>query len=137
MAIKINTAIVRSTASQISSVNNKMNNDFSAVDSAINALNRNWNGSASDVFYGVVMILIGGFSIFTRFLLSKYRKNGPLFLYILYGVGAGLSLIYSIAVMSISGVNQVANGVVSVIVSAVFIIFNIKYFGKRKNLFTN
>ncbi len=90
-----------------------------------------------DVFYGVVMILIGGFSIFTRFLLSKYRKNGPLFLYILCGIGAGLSLIYSIAVMSISGVNQVANGVVSVIVSAVFIIFNIKYFGKRKNLFTN
>lgn len=49
MAIKINTAIVRSTASQISSVNNKMNNDFSAVDSAINALNRNWDGSASDI----------------------------------------------------------------------------------------
>lgn len=92
---------------------------------------------AVDVFYGFVMILIGGFSIFTRFRLSKYRKNGPLFLYILYGIGAGLSLIYSIAVMSISGVNQVANGVVSVIVSAVFIIFNIKYFGKRKNLFTN
>lgn len=92
---------------------------------------------AVDVFYGVVMILIGGFSIFTRFLLSKYRKKGPLFLYILCGIGAGLSLIYSIAVMSISGVNQVANGVVSVIVSAVFIIFNIKYFGKRKNLFTN
>lgn len=83
------------------------------------------------------MILIGGFSIFTRFLLSKYRKNGPLFLYILCGIGDGLSLIYSIAVMNISGVNQVANGVVSVIVSAVFIIFNIRYFGKRKNLFTN
>lgn len=49
MAIKINTAIVRSTASQISSVNNKINNDFSAVDSAINALNRNWDGSASDI----------------------------------------------------------------------------------------
>ena len=67
----------------------------------------------------------------------RHRKNGPLFLYILCGIGAGLSLIYSIAVMSISGVNQVENGVVSVIVSAVFIIFNIKYFGNRKNLFTN
>lgn len=49
MAIKINTAIVRSTAAQISSVNNKMNNDFFAVDSAINALNRSWDGSASDI----------------------------------------------------------------------------------------
>lgn len=34
---------------------------------------------AVDVFYGVVMILIGGFSIFTRFRLSQYRKNGPFF----------------------------------------------------------
>ena len=49
MAIKINTAIVRSTASQISSVNDKIKSDFSAVDSAINTLNRNWDGSASDI----------------------------------------------------------------------------------------
>lgn len=48
MAIKINTAAVRSTASQISSVNKKINNDFSAVESSINTLNRNWDGSASN-----------------------------------------------------------------------------------------
>lgn len=92
---------------------------------------------ALDVFYGFIMILIGGFSIFTRFRLSQYRKNGPYFCMFYTGIGAGLSLIYSIAVMSISGVNRVATVVVSVIISAVFIIFNIKYFGKRKKLFTN
>ena len=92
---------------------------------------------AVDVFYGIAMIIIGGFGIFTRFRLSKYRKNGPLFLYILYGAGAGLSLIYSIAVMSISSVNQISTAVASVGISVALIILNIKYFGKRKNLFTN
>lgn len=48
MAIKVNTAIVRSTASQISSINNKIKNDFSTIDTAINNLNANWDGSASD-----------------------------------------------------------------------------------------
>ena len=48
MAIKVNTAVIKSTASQISSVNKKINNDFSTVESAINTLNRNWDGSASD-----------------------------------------------------------------------------------------
>lgn len=48
MAIKINTATVRSTANQISTVNTKISNDFSAVQSAINSLNSNWDGSASD-----------------------------------------------------------------------------------------
>lgn len=48
MAIKVNTAVIKSTASQISSINKKINNDFSNVESAINTLNRNWDGSASD-----------------------------------------------------------------------------------------
>ena len=48
MAIKINTAAVRSTANQISTVNTKISNDFSSVQSAINSLNSNWDGSASD-----------------------------------------------------------------------------------------
>ena len=51
MAIKVNTAIVRSTATQIASVNKKINNDFSAVESAINTLNNNWDGSASDAAF--------------------------------------------------------------------------------------
>lgn len=90
-----------------------------------------------DVCYGIIMIAIGGFCIFTRFRLSKYRKDGPSYLYILFGVNGGLSLIYSITVMGISGVNQISTAVVSVITSVVLIIFNIKYFDKRKNVFTN
>lgn len=48
MAIKIDTSRVRSTASQISTMNKKIKNDFSSVESAINSLNNNWDGSASD-----------------------------------------------------------------------------------------
>lgn len=48
MAIKINTSKVDSAASNISRINSNIRNDFSAVTSAINVLNRNWDGSASD-----------------------------------------------------------------------------------------
>lgn len=48
MAIKIDTGAVRTTASQIANVNKKINDDFSAVETAINNLNKNWDGSASD-----------------------------------------------------------------------------------------
>ncbi len=90
-----------------------------------------------DVFFGAAMIILGGFCIFTRFRLSRYRKDGPLFLYILCGVNIGLSLIYSITVMSISDLNQLPTLVSQVIIQVAMIISNVKYFDKRKNLFIN
>lgn len=90
-----------------------------------------------DILYGVAMIAIGGFSIFTRFRLSQYKKDGPMFLYILYGVSAGLSLFYSIAVAIVSGVNQVWIGVAMMIIIVVIIVPNVKYFTKRNELFVN
>ena len=48
MSIKINTLKVNSAASNISRINGNIRDDFSAVTSAINVLDRNWDGSASD-----------------------------------------------------------------------------------------
>lgn len=48
MAIKINTGTVSATATQIANVNKKIKNDFSSVETAINNLNRSWDGNASD-----------------------------------------------------------------------------------------
>ena len=48
MAIKVNTAIVRNTANQIAIVNKNIKNDFTDIQNALNSLNSNWDGSASD-----------------------------------------------------------------------------------------
>ena len=51
MAIKVNTAVVKSTANQIATVNKNIKNDFTAVQNAINSLNTNWDGSASEAAF--------------------------------------------------------------------------------------
>ena len=48
MAIKINTSRVEASAAMIESHNKTIRNDFDAVINAMNILNRNWDGSASD-----------------------------------------------------------------------------------------
>ena len=48
MAIKINTGAVSTAATQIAKINQNINNDFSMVESAMNTLNRSWDGGASD-----------------------------------------------------------------------------------------
>jgi len=48
MAIKINTGAVSTAATQIAKINQNISNDFSMVESAMNTLNRSWDGGASD-----------------------------------------------------------------------------------------
>lgn len=48
MSIKINTAVVLSSAAKIHAINCTIRDDFSTVINSINTLNRNWDGSASD-----------------------------------------------------------------------------------------
>lgn len=47
MAILINTAVVSNTADQIDTVNKKIRDDLSDIDSAIRKLQQNWEGEAS------------------------------------------------------------------------------------------
>lgn len=48
MAINIDTASVKETANQISTVNMQIKYDFSDVQTAINNLDSRWHGSAAD-----------------------------------------------------------------------------------------
>lgn len=52
MPIKVNTAAVLNTANEIDTINRSIRDDFAAVVSAISALNRNWDGSASNTGIG-------------------------------------------------------------------------------------
>ena len=57
MAIKVDIAKVETAATKISSYNAKIRDDFSSVEDAINVLNKNWDGSASNdaisTFYSI------------------------------------------------------------------------------------
>lgn len=92
-----------------------------------------------DVIQGILMIAIAAFGVYTRFRLSKYRANAPLCVYILYGAGAGLTLLYSIALLAVTGLNQLitVSNITSLVVTVGFILLNYAYFTKRKDLFVN
>ena len=48
MAIKVDTSKVEIAAAKIEAYNKKIRDDFAPVNDALNVLNRNWDGSASD-----------------------------------------------------------------------------------------
>lgn len=90
-----------------------------------------------DVVFGILSILLAGLCVYTRFRLSQYRKDGPLFVYITYAVNGLITIIYSIVLANITGINQIAKIIVTVVVLAVAIVLNVIYFNKRKDLFVN
>ena len=96
---------------------------------------------ALDVIYGILMIAIAGFSIYSRFRLAKYKSNGPICICILFVVGAGLTLLYNIALLAVTGLDfgEVFNAQISssIGVSIGMALGNYFYFKKRKALFVN
>ncbi len=91
-----------------------------------------------DVIYGLLIILVGAFAIYTRFMLAKFRKCGPLCLYIIYGIQAAMSLLYTLIVgVLIDQSAFSADIVASIITGIVMIIINVVYFKKRSHLFVN
>ena len=92
-----------------------------------------------DVIEGIMMIAIAAFGIYTRIRLAKYKANAPMCVYILYGAGAGLTLLYNIALLAVTGLNQLTtvSGITSLAVSVGFVLLNYAYFTKRKSLFVN
>ncbi len=92
-----------------------------------------------DVLQGILMIAIAAFGVYTRFRLAKYKANAPMCVYILYGAGAGSTLLYSIALLAVTGLNQLTtvSNITSLVVTVGFILLNYAYFTKRKTLFNN
>lgn len=93
---------------------------------------------AIDVFYGLVLIALGVFNIYTRFQLSTYKKTGPACLLAIYGASAVIAVIYVMAVSVILGESCFdSNTFTSVAGSVVMILVNRDYFNKRQSLFVN
>lgn len=93
---------------------------------------------AFDMIYGIAMLALAAFSIHARFRLAKFRKDGPLCLYIVYGASIALSLIYTIGTTIIVGESTFSSDIASnVLVSFIFIFVNRSYFKKRSAMFVN
>lgn len=97
-----------------------------------------------DMVFGVLSIALAAFAVFTRFRLSKFCKNGPVLLHLVYAANCVLGLLYAIGVaavmpeyMSVTEVINVSQLVSSFVVSGVMIAINVVYFNKRKHLFVN
>lgn len=89
-----------------------------------------------DIIHGVLQIARAGVAIYTRFCLAKYKSNGPMCVYVLYGANVVLPLIYNISVFAVTGVNTFgASSIFGLIVSGVVLALNYKYFSKRDFMF--
>lgn len=94
-----------------------------------------------DTIYGVAVILLAVFAIWTRFKLSEFKKDGPVMYFIFLGANIIIPLIYVIFVageLSASVGEVLSNGPGTTIIGClVMLIANIVYFKNRKHLFVN
>lgn len=88
-----------------------------------------------DQIYGIYTIGIAVLAIVTRFRLSGYKTNAPLFIFLFYALMAGGTLIYTIIGCSITGIAFDVSDIISVFVQISLIIYNHRYFKARKMLF--
>ena len=96
---------------------------------------------AVDIIYGIGAIALAAFNIVTRMHLAKFRKTGPKFLSVCYGVAVGLTLLYIILTSAVTGISigdlVGATEILQLVVSIVMLVVNVVYFNKRASLFVN
>lgn len=91
-----------------------------------------------DIFYGILLIALAAFQVFTRFQLAGFKKNAPNLVLMIYAAGIAISLLYLAISSIICGTSTFdASSIGSIIGSAVMIIVNKVYFDKRKDMFVN
>ena len=96
---------------------------------------------AVDLAYGLVLLALAAFAVFTRMRLARFRRNAPLLYYILSIANTLDAVLYVLLVSLVSGVPvgdfDNLNLTVAVAVNLVMLIINLIYFGHRKDLFVN
>ena len=90
-----------------------------------------------DVIYGVLLIALAAYAIFTRFQLSGFKRRGPFLFILMYVLNLVIGLLYSISIMFTleAGLLDFISLVPSIITSVVMIFVNVVYFRKREELF--
>lgn len=90
-----------------------------------------------DVVYGVLLIALAAYAIFTRFQLSGFKRRGPFLFILMYVLNLVIGLLYGISIMFTleTGLLGFISFVPSIITSVVMIFVNVVYFRKREELF--
>lgn len=90
-----------------------------------------------DVIYGVLLIALAAYAIFTRFQLSGFKRRGPFLFILMYVLNLVIGLLYSISIMFTLGAGPLdyISLAPSIITSVVMIFVNVVYFKKREELF--
>lgn len=90
-----------------------------------------------DVIYGVLLIALAAYAIFTRFQLSGFKRRGPFLFILMYVLNLVIGLLYSISIMFTleAGLLDFISLVPPIITSVVMIFVNVVYFRKREELF--
>ncbi|MGN0981443.1 MAG: hypothetical protein ACI4O0_00985 [Candidatus Limivicinus sp.] len=93
---------------------------------------------ALDVIYGVLLIAVAGFILYTRHQLARMKRNAPKLIVTLYACTLLMSLAYPCLLAAITGINVFDVSVVVNLLSAlVMAVINILYYRKRSHLFVN
>lgn len=92
-----------------------------------------------DILFALVCLALAVGAIYTRMLLTRFSKNAPMGVYVLYGVSAACTLLYSILSSSITGqdTGMMASSIISLISSGIVIALSVTYFRKRSQYFIN
>ena len=93
-----------------------------------------------DVFFGVLYLGLAVFAVIVRFRLANFKKGSPLLAHILVGTNAGIFLLYAMVASGITGIaffELISDSIGSIIGMVVLLIWNINYFNKRADLFTD
>ena len=90
-----------------------------------------------DVIYGVLLIALAAYAIFTRFQLSGFKRRGPFLFILMYVLNLVIGLLYGISIMFTfeTGLLGFISFVPSIITSVVMIFVNVVYFRNREELF--
>jgi len=95
---------------------------------------------ALDVAFAIAAVGIAVFSVYTRFRLAGFKKNGPQTLAVLYILSCAVSVLYAFVSSAMIGelsASDLSSLSVNVLVTAILVAANRIYFDKRKHLFVN
>ena len=89
----------------------------------------------ADNFYGIACLIFAVWQIITRYALAKYRKCGPIFLYIAYVLGILISVIYMVSITTIVSNIDTSTCIAQIFINSIMLLINWIYFHRRKHLF--
>ncbi len=92
-----------------------------------------------NILYGLVCVAAGAFAIYTRYRLAQFRTDGPMCLYITYGIQGAAPLAYAVlfALFYYPSSSLFASAIGAVVGSGIMVALNHIYFQKRARLFVN